>query len=783
MSDRYVKYHGLSKLSLTLLLVFVVCAAHALAAAEQKVPKQRLIDQYPFDRITLDAANDNAVIDVQLLEFPERVVPNPMPTNGTLEIRRLSNPTKLYTLNWSAISKIELYENLVLNEANASIQSGLLGEAYTDLEFLHKNYPDLAGLQQATEEYLYRDALSSFSEKRYDESLAILSSLYDVNAQRQGLTKAVEGVSNRLLTHLLENDDYNAARAVLDSLDEGFSQLQLGNLADWQKKFSSDAQSQLAAAREAIEKQEYTAARKAIRRARAILPELEETQQLLAEIERLSPQMLVGVGQLSLSRQSAPLQIWADQRVSRLLSPSFVELVGVGAEGGEYDCRWAKVERDDTGLKLSITLNKNAQKLGITPARLVLQLLKMTDLSSGSYRADFAEAFHKVEILDGREVSIEWRFPPVKPIAYLQIPLSELARQPDDAADYQVDSEEELPDSVRFEATNEDNFQGPQVIVEQRFESDEAAILALSRGEIEVLEDIAPWNYDRMGQIRGITVSAYRMPTVHVLLGNYDSPMVRRREFRRALCYGIDRHKLLSEVIAGGNSRPGFRVLSAPLPAGIAIGDAIGYGYKQQLQPHPYEPRLAAVLNTTARIAVAKKLAKVEKSGDSKDESKPDIPPAEPLILIHAANSVASTMCQLIKQQLAAIGIPLEVREIAVTDDLEKLQWDLRYAELSFEEPLVDAQRLFGPSGLAGRCSPSMNLALVSLNQATNWNDARSRLQQVHQIAFDDLPVIPLWQTPKYFATQKSLKGVGKSPVSLYQNVSQWQKTFQPGQR
>lgn len=321
------------------------------------------------------------------------------------------------------------------------------------------------------------------------------------------------------------------------------------------------------------------------------------------------------------------------------------------------------------------------------------------------------------------------------------------------------------------------------MIVEERFNSDEAAILALSRGDIEVLEDIAPWNYSRMGQIRGITVSAYRMPTVHVLLGNYDSPIVRRREFRRSLCYGIDRQKLLSEVIAGGNSRPGFRVLSAPIPAGITIGDAIGYGYKQQLQPHPYEPRLAAVLNTTARLAVAKKSAKTEKSEDSKDEAKPAIPEAEPLILIHSANDVARTMCQLIKQQLSAIGIPLDVREISLTDNLDELQWDLRYAELAFDEPLVDAQRLFGPGGLAGRCSPSMNLALVSLNRATNWNDARSRLQQIHQIAFDDLPVIPLWQTPKYFATQKSLSGVGRSPVTLYQNVSQWQKTFQPGEQ
>ena len=362
----------------------------------------------------------------------------------------------------------------------------------------------------------------------------------------------------------------------------------------------------------------------------------------------------------------------------------------------------------------------------MTPAKIVLQLLRMADPGSEDFRADFAAAFHHVDILDGKEVSIEWRYPPVKPIAYLQIPLSKFGLHIAEAAAYRVSPQQEHPSSVRFEAPKDEGFQGPQVIVEQKFANDEAAMLALSRGEIEVLEDIPPWNYGQLGQIRGVVVSAYRLPTVHVLLGNYETPIIRRREFRRALCYGIDRKRLLTEVLAGGDSRPGFRVLSAPIPAGITIGDAIGYGYKQQLQPHPYEPRLAAVLNATAKAALAKKEQIKSSNEESTDEKKPaSKAKVEPLILIHRENKVASTMCELIKQQLGALGIPIEVKEISLAEDIDKLHWDLRYAELLFDEPLVDAQRLFGPRGLAGRCSPSMNLALIELDQATNWNDAQ----------------------------------------------------------
>ena len=458
-------------------------------------------------------------------------------------------------------------------------------------------------------------------------------------------------------------------------------------------------------------------------------------------------------------------------------SPHFVELVGVGAEGGEYESRWADIASDPSGRRLTITLNDQARRLGIPPAQLVLHLLEMANPASQQYQSDFATAFQSVELVEGTQVQITWRFAPVKPIAFLRIPLTALSPAAAAATSYQQAPDPANPAQVRLEAPQA--FPGPAVIVEQTFSGEEAAILALNRSDVLVLDDIAPWNEQQVRQLPDIAVAAYRLPTVHVLLCNYQQqPLVRRREFRRALCYGIDRQRLLSEVLAGEASRPGFRVLSGPLPAGLSIGDAIGYGYKQQLQPHPYEPRLAAVLHATARAAVAKKPSAPEPTSESEPSPEP-----RPLILVHRADPVATTMCQLIKRQLEALGIPLETRQLAPDEDLDATSWDLRYAELSFEEPLVDAQRLFGPGGLAGRCSPSMNLALITLSQATNWNDARSRLQQVHQVAFDDLPVIPLWQTPKFFASQNTLTGIGQTPVSLYQNVERWQRVFQDGGR
>jgi ABC-type oligopeptide transport system substrate-binding subunit len=71
-----------------------------------------------------------------------------------------------------------------------------------------------------------------------------------------------------------------------------------------------------------------------------------------------------------------------------------------------------------------------------------------------------------------------------------------------------------------------------------------------------------------------------------------------------------------------------------------------------------------------------------------------------------------------------------------------------------------------------------MSLALEQVDQAKNWRQARERLKDVHQVAYYDLPVIPLWQTIDSFAYRKNLQGIGATPVTLYQNVADWRTTY-----
>jgi ABC-type transport system substrate-binding protein len=222
----------------------------------------------------------------------------------------------------------------------------------------------------------------------------------------------------------------------------------------------------------------------------------------------------------------------------------------------------------------------------------------------------------------------------------------------------------------------------------------------------------------------------------------------------------------VKQVLLGGAEVPGFTVLSGPFPAGLSFSDPLRYAYNNQLEPRPFEPRLAAVL---ASVAWSKVL-------DPKGQGNIELSPMPKLILAHPADPLARVACETIQLQLGKAGIPIELVEFTSDELLAgKVNYDLRYAELAVWEPIADARALLGPGGLAGELgSPYLTAALRELDDATNWKDVRAKLAEIHDIAHHDLPLIPLWQTVNFFAYRTAVHGIGASPISLYQNVDQW---------
>jgi ABC-type transport system substrate-binding protein len=150
---------------------------------------------------------------------------------------------------------------------------------------------------------------------------------------------------------------------------------------------------------------------------------------------------------------------------------------------------------------------------------------------------------------------------------------------------------------------------------------------------------------------------------------------------------------------------------------------------------------------------------------------------AASLVLAHPAGPIPRLACQAIAGQLAAIGLPVTLRELA-PGEAPGANYDLLYVEFMATDSAEDAVNVLGTEGIAGQCSPAMLQALRAVERAADEAAKAAALQSVHRLAANELPVIPLWQLAEHFGHQSSVSGLGERPATLYQNVPEWQSTL-----
>jgi ABC-type transport system substrate-binding protein len=764
-----------------------------LAGASHSTEPTALIDRPPFDQIVLNEANQNARLDVVPLKLPQRP-PRNLPREGKLAVQLLDRPAESFEVDWSGVAEIRVYEQMLLDEARRLTAAGDYDSAYDYFARISNDYPNLPGLDDAVSDYLRRNAYALYQAKQNDRALALLLTLYQRNPRYRGLPDAVETVAGEIITQYLRNQQYEAARAVLDLWRIEFKGVATEAAAKWQSRFESAAERKVAEARQFAEQRQYIEARRAAEGALGIWPDYKPASEVLANIQRDYPFVNVAVFETAPSRPSLRIDDWAALRTSQLTTRKLAEQVDFGSEGGVYVSPFGQWKADDSGLVLTLQL---ASSSPLKADQLARYILRLVDPTREQFRADLAILLDGVSISDDGELELHWRHPHVRPEALLQFPPPSVSPKQEggesensDRADAFMVTEHD-PDQTVFTPASPGNVgtsSGLHAIVERRMPNDEAAVSALLAGDVDVLDRVPPWKLDQLRAAHGVQVQNYRLPTVHVLIPNFGRPLPAKREFRRALCFGIDRQWIVDRVLLGGTKRPGFEVVSGPFPTGLSLSDPIRYGNNNQLVARPFEPRLAAILAEVARSSAqtdateAKEKADAEKDANDKEENAKndnDMPLTDmpELVLAHPSDPVARLACQTIKLQLEREGIPITLREFTSEELLEgKVDYDLRYAELAVWEPVTDARLIMGPRGLAGAIdSPYLNTALRRLDQADNWRDVRARLADIHQIAHHELPVIPLWQTVNFYAYRTRMDGMSVSPLTLYQNVDDWQ--------
>lgn len=770
-----------------------------------------LYEQEPFDRITLNAANEGAVLEVEPLDLPDRRVPEKPKPGDKLRVRLLSRPGVEYEVPWQSIEKVELFEQMVLAEAVRRVNEGKLEEAYDYFAFLERHHAELPGLAEAADAYLYEEAKAAHRAGHFDRALAMLRENYRRNPKREGLDKALGMATARRIDEYVARGDYAAVRALVRNLTECFPGHEVAS--QWTSRLTEQAESLLAEAREAVAERRYGEASRLCREVAAVWPELPDARELAQEVHARYPRVVVAVASLAGQGEPSSLIDWSARRMARLRYRTLMELVGPGTEGGRYFCPLGSMTAESLGRQLVFDLQPGIGWAGrpemLTGCDVSRQLLwpgnfvNSDTIGSGRLSSSHSDLVARARVTNVYRVEVELHRVPLRPERVLQIIVPPITwpgvPEPLPAnGPYQLLNEG--PESFVF--TVDDRYFGKQVgqpaeVVERRLEPVQA-VAALRAGTIDVIDRVAPWTLpevqdEAVGDNAVVALQPYAFPLVHCLVPSPNGGLVSRRTFRRALVYGIDRQRILARLLAGRDV-PGCEIADGPFPS--------GYARDPEVAPRPYDPRLAVVLAALARRELAALTR--EKSAESPDVAEAagsDTPASDgdagekaggaedeiaatPLVLAYPPGPVAHAACNLIQRHCAAVGIVVSPRLLTPEEIVGAERGlfppgvDLLYVELAAWEPVVDAVRLFGPGGLCSHGSSFLQLGLRRLADSADWPAARAALNAIHRAVHDESTVIPLWQLTEYMAFRAELEGAGARPVTLYQNVEEWRPAF-----
>lgn len=772
-------------LAVTVGLTFV--GRESLRAQEPEAPIEEaaaapLFQETPFDEILL---KEGSSVRVEPSSFPERRVPEAPKPSDKLVVRLVDKPGEDYELHWRDIERVRLFEQALLETAQEFATRGQMADAYEYFDYLERNYPKFPGVKDGVERLIYQDAQTFQRRKDYEYVLVLLNQLHARNPLYPGLPNALGIVTESLFSQRVTGQQFAAAQALLRDFAVKYPEhAVVGRLRD---KLRSAANQYLAEARQNANAGKNRQALALCLRALDAWSESTEARDFAKQLYAKSPFVAVGVTAPVIDTLPS-IENWSGRRAARLLELPLMEFTGFGAEGGQYVCPLGAFEKADLGLRVSFQLKPDLKWPGGAPVTSadIARTLRARDTGSDP----LAGLIERLDTRDQSTIDILLKKAHVYPDALFAFPLLPPGTTNTTLGLYQF--AERSPEETVFEPSAAQlprDAQAPREVAERLYPSGAAALEGLARREVAVVDRLAPWLVGRARELPEIAVDRYAVPTVHCLIPNTAKPLMASRTFRRALIYGIHRQAILDTQILRGQEMPGARLASGPFPT--------GYGHNNDVEIRPYEPQVALMLMYVGLAEAGQPaqpptaLSAAEGPADPAQDAASNAPPdpaslaaaaqtCPPLVLAHPADDVAGLACRTIKRQLELIKVPVTLLELAPGETLPSAgDYDLLYAALQTEEPLVDVDRLLGPQGLVPLKSPYLRAALDRVASATDWKSAREALLDVHRIVADEVLLLPLYQLPEHFAYRKNLTGIGERPAALYQNILSWRTALE----
>jgi hypothetical protein len=790
------------------LILSVSCVPNAISAQVRKDEEPEktelgydpaddtpIADRPPFDRIIV---NDRSKIYTLAVKPLGLTAPVKVENTGLLRFELMDRLGQELQLPWTMVQQIVTFEELVVDETKTAFRSGDLDRAFRNLIYLHDHRgDDDPTVKELLEHFLYRDAQLLISEGHDALAVTELEELLRRNPGYVGegpsVIELLAGEYDRQMQQMSAAVDVDRIRAQLETLRRRFPDLP-GPLATvvarWERDVRRRGEEFLDEAEKVCRGEDPVRAQILVRQSIHKLPGEARAWELYREVTEKNPLIIVGVGEFSEQPNLMAAENWSARRLGSLLQKQLVDLAGLGEEGGRYEFADGRIlPTDEFGLvfRLEILTGQASSGATMTSSQLASRLASLVREGSPDFYFPLAKIIDSIAVIDHARVEVRLRQTFARFESLLRVPYRT------DDSDRGVYSLRQSSEDISVYEPAAGRGSGLPV-VERRFASSGEAAEALLAGEIDVLDRIPPAHIDRLKSDPNVVVRPYLVPSIHVLIPNPRQRYMRDLGYRRSLLYAIDRQGILKNYICGGKPPPGFVVISGPLPTGSDANDLIGYGYNERIEPVAFNSSFGIVAPSVVQYQLRQKTRKeiVDKRQAELDgveevqanlmieqwlSEEPSL--KEPtLVLAHPATEQATGVCQMIEQNLTAVGRKVELRPLPPgTARPPDGDYDLLYAEFTIEEPLVDMRRILGELGLAGQVSPAIEQLLSELDTARNWVQARQVLRQLHEQTAAEATVLPLWQTINQYAYRTNVIGLGESEVRLYDHVENWTVT------
>ncbi len=668
------------------------------------------------------------------------------------------------------VRKVDYFEDLLLAEGDR-----LRGQRKYDRAFEHylavkRRDPAWAGLDERVNRLLYEEGSTALADGDGERGLRLLRELNARRADYPGLADRLGGAYGDRIDRAFARGAYALGRKVLRELQGLTPDHPVVAQARARFVAAAKAEADRAAAPGATPADRAEAMAEALR----IWPGLEGGASKYEAAFVASPVLDVGV--IDLARGEGPWEtIPGEARVSRLVyRPALADATEEARRGDRPGQLAAGVEVADLGRRLVVTMKPDAATWGdgsrpVGPADLVRSLADRADPSSPAYSARWADLVERIEPEGSDRVAIRLRRAALEPAWWLTGPIGPAhagldGRVIGPSGPLAVGDGPYRPGAAgeglaRYDAAAGEDTPKIARIREVRLTDGQAAVAALRRGDISLLEHVPADRVTELTGTPGIALGRHARPAMHWIAIDGRTPVLRNRALRRALSYAIDRRTILEEQVLKRSMAEGEQISNGPFARG-------SYADAPDVKPLEYDPLLARMLVALARKATGGAAIK--------------------LTFAYPATPEARAAAPVLADAWRAAGLEIEAVERPSNELEAELRaggkFDLAYRTGPVAEPARDAGPTLCPGydappaadGLGALASPRARQVLLELEQATEWPTARALVLQIDREARDELPILPLWELTDHYAWRDRLTGPADGADRLYEGVAGW---------